>query len=159
MVDDVERLKGSEIVARYVGGSHFDPSTKQMNGSAFERNPKDKDGVSFTRRGLLNSDDTQDKDYIRKITASRLKVGKTAVFADLQVDSALLALEEYSQDIYFCNDPLDEDGSELANPAHALLIGFPFKGEQIGSLKSEVAGDKLRDCVIDIFPAILAESA
>lgn len=159
MVDDVERLKDSEIVARYVGGSHFDPSTKQMNGSAFERTPKDKDGVSFTRRGLLNSNDDQDRNDIRQITASRLKIGKTAVFAELQVGRALAALEEYNQDIYFCNDPLDEDGSELANPAHALLIGFPFKGEQIGSLKSEVAGDKLRDCVDDIFPAILAEPA
>lgn len=154
MVDDVERLGGDEVVARYVGGSHFDPATNQINGSAFERTAKDHDGVSLNRRGLLDADPEKDRQEIRMITASRLKLGKTAVFAELQISCAIEALDEYSQDIYFCANPLDSNEKELANPAHALLIGFPFKGEQIGSLKSEVAGDKLRNCICDKFPAV-----
>ena len=158
MADAAQRLAGHEIVARYVGGSHFDPDTNQINGSAFERTPKDKDGVSVTRRNFLKSDTEEDRNEIRRIMASRLKFGKTAVFAELYIENALAALAEYEQDIHFCTDPLEEDGTELANPAHALLIGFPFKGDQVGSLKSEVAGDKLRKCISDKFAAIQNDS-
>jgi hypothetical protein len=35
-------------------------------------------------------------------------------------------------------------------------MGLPFKGESVGSLKSEVAGDKLKHIIIRKFPAVVA---
>ncbi|WP_174279909.1 hypothetical protein [Sphingomonas bacterium] len=147
------RLPPDTIVARYVGGLHLDPGTGQINGSAFERTAKDIDGVSFTRRGILAIGTQQDRAAIRQVMASRLRLGATAVFAELQAGTALDALSEFEQAVSFVEDALAADGDRLANPAHALLLGFPFRGEQVGSLKSEVAGDRLRSCIIDRFPA------
>lgn len=155
MSEDMEerRLPSSETVVRYVGGSHFDPGTGGINGSAFERTPKDVGGVSFARRGVHSTVEADDRDAIRRVAGSRLKLGRNAVFAELQVGAALDVLREFAEDVFFRQDPLAAEGDKLADPAHALLIGFPFKGEQVGSLKSEVAGDRLRRCVSARFPA------
>lgn len=151
---DERRLPADETVARYVGGSHFDPGTGGINGSAFERTPKDVDGVSFARRSVHSTVEADDRDAIRRVAGSRLKLGKNAVFAELKVGAALDVLREFEQDVFFREDRLAAEGDKLADPAHALLIGFPFKGEQVGSLKSEVAGDRLRRCVSACFPAV-----
>jgi hypothetical protein len=149
------RLPGTDVVARYVGGAHVDSETGEINGSAFERNPKDVDGVSFTRRHIFDQDCNRDRDEIRRVVGSHMKFGKTAVFAELTVGNALEVLQEFEQDIFFVADPIAAAEERLANPAHALLVGFPFKDEQVGSLKSEIAGDRLRLCVTDRFPAIV----
>ena len=154
-----QRLGAEENVARYVGGMHFDPTTGQVNGSAFERTRKDHDGVSVTRRGIFSNDEAEDRAAIRKVTSSRLKLGKMAVFAELNVGNALESLAEFEQEVYFAADPLEAKGEALANPAHALLIGFPFLGEQVGSLTSELAGDRLRQCIHDRFPATMPSAS
>ena len=151
---DRPTVGGEETLVRYVGGSHVDSSTGIINGSAFERTAKDTDGVSLTRRGILAAAKDHDREAIKKVVGSRLSLGKTAVFAEIRAGAVLDCLAEFEQGIFICEDPLPEVGLELANPAHALIIGFPFQGESIGSLKSEEAGDRLRHQIQDRFPAI-----
>lgn len=146
-------LAEDEQVVRYVGGSHYSEDTHEVDGSAFDRKPKDDDGLSFTRRFLLSDDEGDDENKIREIFDSRMKVGSTAQFAQLKVADALSALTEFEEVFEFVEDKLDAEGDALANPAHALLLGLPFAGESIGSLKSEVAGDLLSQCVNYCFPA------
>lgn len=147
------RIPGEEDVTRYVGGAHFDPGTGQINGSAFDRTPRDVDGLSVNRVGFLGADVAADRAELRRVMGSRLTLGKTAVFVQLNVGEALDALAEFEEDIFFTPDPLEAVGDKLANPAHALCIGLPFKGEATGSLKSAVAGDRLRAVIRDRFPA------
>ena len=154
MTVEVPRLGRDEIVARYVGGAHVDLNTGQINGSAFDRTPKDIDGLSFTRRNILDDDCDADRAAIRQAVGSRLRFGRTAVFAELPVGIAAEALEPFDGEFFFVEDPLEAQGLALANLAHALLIGLPFRGEQVGSLKSEIAGDRLRVCIVDRFAAI-----
>lgn len=142
-------------LARYVGGSHFDETTNQINGSAFDRMPKDHDGLSVNRCGVFDSNVDLDRQAMRVVTASRMKVGKTAVFIQFNTGAALDALAEFNQEILICEDPLPADGAALANPAHALVVGLPFKGESLGSLKSELAGARLRATIFDRFSATL----
>lgn len=149
----VSSLNPEEEVVRYIGGSKFDSVTGQVGGSAFERPLKDKDGLSFTRRYVFSTDDEQDKKSIRKVFSSRMKVGSTAQFAQLQVGEALASLREFDELFDFVEDPLTAEGDYLANPAHVLLEGLPFKGEVVGSLKSELAGDLLARCVTQVFSA------
>ncbi len=151
---DVVPLERDEIVARYVGGAHIDAGTGQINGSAFDRTSKDVDGLSFTRRGMFAADSEADRAVIRQVVGSRLRLRRTAVFAEVEVGSALEALHAFESAIDFIEDPLDAEEDALANPAHALLIGYPFRGESIGSLKSEVAGDQLRLRIYDRFAAV-----
>lgn len=151
---EIVQLKPDELVARYVGGAHIDGETGQINGSAFDRTPKDVDGVSFTRRGMFAAEAEADRTVIRQVVGSRLRLGRTAVFAEVQVGSTLKALHEFESSIEFVEDPLEPEENALANPAHALLIGYPFKNESIGSLKSEVAGDQLRLRILDRFAAV-----
>lgn len=153
--DAARRLDRDGLVVRYVGGFHVDPRTGQINGSAFERTAKDVDGLSFNRRGVFAPDVEGDRAAIRRVMASRLKLGATATFAEINVGSALDALTEFEQDVFFVEHPLPAEDGKVANPAHALMIGFPFAGEQVGSLKSEVAGDRLRLCICDQFSAVL----
>lgn len=147
------RLDREEMVVRYVGGAHVDGATGQINGSAFDRTAKDVDGLSFTRRGILAAEPMADRDAIRQVMASRLRLGNTAVFAELQVGTALDALKPFESEIFFIEDPLPPRATAMANPAHALMIGYPFAGEQVGSLRSEHAGDLLRLCITDRFAA------
>lgn len=151
---DAVPLKHEETVVRYVGGAHVDGETGQINGSAFDRAPKDVDGLSFTRRSIFAADLDADRTAIRRAVGSRLRLGRTAVFAELRVGDALEALHRFESSIVFVEDPLAPDGDKLANPAHALLIGYPFKDESVGSLKSEVAGDQLRLQILDRFAAV-----
>jgi hypothetical protein len=149
-------LKPDELVARYVGGIHIDGGTDQINGSAFDRTHKDVDGLSFTRRGVFAVDVQPDREAIRQAVGSRLRLGKTAVFVELQVGGALEALKGYDSEFEFIEDPLEAEGDALANAAHALLVGYPFKDEAVGSLKSEVAGDQLRLRILDRFRAVIS---
>ena len=143
-------------LARYVGGAHFDPGTGEINGSAFERTAKDTDGVSVTRCRLFAADVSKDEAAIRRVVGSRLNLGKTAVFAEVNTGKVLDVLAVFEQDISVVQDPLLAEKGALPNPAHALIVGFPFKGEAVGSLKSEVAGDKLKQIIIRKFPAVVA---
>lgn len=146
-------LEAHEQVVRYVGGLNFDPGTGRIDGSAFDRRPKDDDGLSFTRRYVLSEDDSADQAHIRTVFASRIKVGATAKFAQIRVGEAIGNLRYFDERFDFIEDPLDLDGTALANPAHALMIGLPFAGESVGSLRSELAGDLLARCVNFVFDA------
>lgn len=147
------RLAREKNVARYVGGSHVDTNTGQVNGSAFDRGPKDIDGLSFTQLGVLAVDPVNDAIQIRRVVGSRLALGKSACFAELNVGTSLAALSDFDVAFAFVENPLPAEGSALANPAHALLLGLPFKGEDIASLRSELAGDLLALKIIRTFPA------
>jgi hypothetical protein len=151
-------LAKSKNVVRYVGGSQIDVDSDtgglQANPSAFDRKLKDVDGLSFIQCFVLAKNRVNDIAEIRKVFASRCTVGKTAQFVELNVGQAIVALGAIDSSFYFCEDPQSADGNMLANPAHALLIGLPFKGESIGSMRSEYAGELLVAKVISIFPAM-----
>ena len=155
---DPPKLAAKANVVRYVGGSQYDHATGVLNGEAFVRPQKDLDGMSFTQRLIFSTKSEDDKVEIRRVFASRMNVGKTAIFDELNVGRALAALTQFDDDFHFLADPLPAEGSKLANPAHALLIGLPFAGEAVGSLKSELAGDLLQKTVHDKFPAVLPQN-
>ncbi|MEK6637380.1 MAG: hypothetical protein AABY88_04775 [Pseudomonadota bacterium] len=153
-----KKLGADRNVVRYVGGASISlgPSAGEfeIGAGAFERSTKDEDGLSFIERFVLAKQSKADEDEIRRILASRRSFGKTAQFAELNVGRALEALSYFDNDFYFCEDPLPEDGERLANPAHVLLIGLPFKGELAGSMTSELAGELLSGAVERLFPAM-----
>lgn len=146
-------LESQEQVVRYVGGLNFDQSTGRVDGTAFDRRPKDHDGLSFTRRHVFSSEEEADRNQIRLVFASTIKVGATAKFAQLEVGKALDSLRYFDDIFDFIDDPLDAEGDALANPAHALMVGLPFAGEAVGSLRSELAGDLIAKCVNLVFDA------
>jgi hypothetical protein len=148
------KLAKTKSVVRYVGGAHLDPNTRMIGGSAFDRGPKDTDGLSFTQCGILAKQQAKDDNEIRRIIGSRIALGKTACFAELNVGEAIDALSNFERAFWFQLDPVPKDGEQLENPAQTLLIGLPFKGEAVGSLNSELAGDLLRRCIRRTFPAI-----
>ena len=153
-----EKLSADNNVVRYVGGGSISLGPNEgefeIGAGAFERSTKDEDGLSFIERFVLAKQSNSDEDEIRRVLGSRRSFGKTAQFAELNVGKALEALSYFDNDFYFCEDPLPEDGEMLANPAHALLIGLPFKGEPAGSMTSELAGELLSGTVERIFPAM-----
>jgi hypothetical protein len=153
-----EKLGTDRNVVRYVGGSFVSLGSGEnefeVSAGAFERSTDHEDGLSFIERFILAKQSTADEEEIRRVLGSRRSFGKTAQFAELNVGKALEALSYFDNDFYFCEDPLPEDGEMLANPAHALLIGLPFKGEPAGSMTSELAGELLSGTVERIFPAM-----
>ena len=153
-----KELASAANVVRYVGGSQYDHATGILNGEAFIRPLKDIDGMSFTQRLIFSTNSEDDKNEIRRVFASRMNVGKTAIFAELNVEKALTALAQFEEEFHFLADPLPLDGSKLANPAHSLLIGLPFAGEAVGSLKSELAGDFIRKTVHGKFSAVFPQN-
>jgi hypothetical protein len=157
-LEKVRKLGRDVNIVRYVGGAHYDGNTGKVQASAFDRiRKKDEDGLSFTQRDMLAIVSKDDETAIRKVVGSRLTLGKTAVFAELNAGQALDALDEFESEFFFQLDPLVAEAGMLANPAHALLIGLPFKGEAVGSLRSELAGDLLRRRILRTFPAIDAD--
>ena len=154
-----ERLANDRNVVRYVGGSHAVLNSVsgeyEIDASAFDRTAKDHDGLSFIQRLVLSTDPQRDEDEIRRVVGAWRSLGKTARFAELNVGHAVEALRVFDQDFYFCEDPLPEFDGKPANSAHVLLIGLPFKGEAIGSLRSEWAGELLSGVVLTTFSAIM----
>lgn len=152
------KLGVSKNVVRYVGGSFVslgpDEHEFEVGAGAFERSTKDEDGLSFVERFVFAKQSNADEDEIRRVLESWRSFGKTAQFAELNVGKVLEALSYFDSDFYFCEDPLPEEGDKLANSAHALLIGLPFKGEPAGSMTSELAGELLSGTVERLFPAV-----
>jgi hypothetical protein len=138
---------------RHVGGSHIHGDV--INGSAFERAPKDVDGVSIAIRGVFSDDTQTDVAKIREVVGARRKLGRTSVFAELNVGAALSVLHEFEEAITIVLEPLSADDDGPEDPSHALILGLPFQGEAIGSLKSELAGDLLARRIICTYPAIV----
>lgn len=124
-----------------------------VDGSAFERCPKDKDGVSVVRRMVLAKLHDADLQQIRKVVASRMRIGGESFFAEINVGSALVVLREFDNSIRIIKDPLAKNGAKLANPAHALIVDLPLQHEKVGGLLSQVAGDLLARLVIALHPA------
>ena len=153
-----EKLADTENAARYVGGSKFDTETARLLVAAFDRERKDEDGLSFNRTGILSSVQADDDNQIRAIMASRIIVGKNAVFAEMNVGDVCRQLAHFGGEFRFEAEPLEAEGTKLANPVHALLIGLPFVGETIDSLKSEVASDLLTQAVMRLFWARSAKA-
>ena len=141
------RRKGEHVRA------HVDPDTGQVSAGAFDRAPKDDDGLSVNRVGVFSGDLAADRSQLRAVMASRMKLGANAAFVQLNAGEAIATLSEFEGPIFICHDPLPASDTALENPAHALIIGLPFKGEAVGSLKSEEAGDRLRALIRDRFPA------
>lgn len=138
---------------RHVGGSHIDGDV--INGSAFERSPKDLDGVSISIRGIFSADSDKDIASIRSVVGARRKLGKTSVFAELNVGSALSVLHEFEKSVAIEAAPLAATKGFPEDPAHALIVGLPFAGEMIGSLRSELAGDLLARRILRTYPAVV----
>ena len=138
---------------RHVGGSHIQGDV--VNGSAFERTSKDKDGLSISLRRVFSECTETDLAKIREVVGARRKLGKTSVFAELNVGSALSVLQEFSDNIDCVASPLARDGDAPADPSHALITGLPFQGESAGSLKSELAGDLLARRILRTYPAVI----
>lgn len=126
-----------------------------INGSAFERTPKDTDGVSVDMRGVFSKDCETDISKIREVVGARRKLGKNSVFAELNVGTTLSVLHEFDETIAIVSRPLAVEGDLPADQAHAVILGLPFKGEATGSLRSEVAGDLLARRIIRTFPAVV----
>ncbi|TRD12308.1 hypothetical protein FGU71_10830 [Erythrobacter insulae] len=140
-------------ILRYVRPSDTDAGI--VNGSAFERKPKDVDGVSVTRANYYSVDDDTDIECVRTVIGSNLNLAKTGLFARLPcdgvreigtiVEAVLDVLAAPTQGTDF--DPLCDLGKKpdpgFANDAHAIISGLPFAGSDEGTLASELAGDLL----------------
>jgi hypothetical protein len=116
------------------------------------------DGVSVVRRKFFSKDDDADLEQIRKVVASRRKLGAESVFAELNVGVALDVLREFNENVDIVADPLPAEGEKLANRAHALIKDLPFDGQAVGSLTSELAGDLLVTKIVAIHRAVLPKS-
>lgn len=156
MSDDLSarpRVDNHEDICRFVGVRAYDRVTKKADASAFSRKKKDHDGLSVNRRGVFSEDVNIDNANIRAVMRCRLSMKATETFIVLNTGAILDALTEFGREVFVCQDPLPADGDILANPAHALIVGLPFKDEPIGSMTSEAVGDILRRLVTDYFPA------
>lgn len=142
-----------EDLCRYAGALQFDKGTGSVGANVFDRHPKDDDSLSVNRRGIFSNSEADDDAAIRRVSATRGAPGKTARFIVINTGSMLDILEEFEREVFVCEDPLEAEGDKAANPAHALIVGLPFVGEEIGSMTSELIGDRLRRITSNGFPA------
>lgn len=147
------KIGSSQNYVRHVGGSHIDNGV--INGSAFERTAKDVDGVSISLRGVFSTSTKSDVSRIREVVGARRNLGRSSVFAELNAGTTLSVLQSFEEQVSIVSAPLECEGELPADPAHALIVGLPFKGETVGSLRSEVAGDLLARRIICTYPAVV----
>ena len=80
----------------------------------------------------------------------RLDVRPSGRFAELKVETILLAVAEKIDTLRLVHDPLDADNGFDADPSHAEIIGLP-PGE---SERAALVGEMIAECVIDMHLAI-----
>lgn len=144
---DRKSVEPRENILRYVSATAYDASTNMVNASAFERKPKDLDGLSVLRKGIFSKNSDADLRELCTVFSKWWTIRKSGRFAELNVGELLAALKIFERDVSVVADPLSEEGDKPANPAHALVLGLPFEGEAVGSLTSELAGDLIRKLV------------
>lgn len=147
-----DRLPPGERVVRYARPSDVDQD--KVNGSAFDRVPKDEDGVSVCRLGIFDAARDRDLAMIRVVLGSSLTLKPNGRLAEIGVSDIEAVGQEVGELLAVIEDALAANPPALANPAHALIDGLPFKGASIGSLTAELAGDLLKLRVSDLHPAI-----
>jgi hypothetical protein len=70
-----------------------------------------------------------------------------------QVRNHIAENTEDSRGITVIQDPLDAEGDKPADPSHALMTNIPDEEHPEG----ELVGDLIAQCVLDIFPAKVAD--
>ena len=147
------RVARPEDLCRYAGATQFDASTGKIGASVFDRYLKDHDGLSVNRRGVFSNVESEDDAEICRVASTSRTPGKTARFVVFNTGKLLDVLEEFDREVFVCQDPLNAEDEAEANPAHALIVGLPFVGEEVGSITSEIIGDRLRRIASVGFPA------
>ena len=81
----------------------------------------------------------------------RLKRGRKGGLAELNVGKTREHLGNRLDQLRFISVPLPADEKFEADPSHSEIIGLPPKD----SPESELIGDMIAECVIEIHPAVL----
>lgn len=144
-------LAEGENVVRYVAEEDYDVGV--ISGTAFERVEKDHDGLSVNRLGILVADNVEaDLIAIRSIMLTRsVPLDPEGCFAQLNVKQIRYIGHQLSVSIDVVESASAGRPREgkLPNPAHASIVGLPYKGNEY----AEYASDLLRKSVVRHFPA------
>ena len=139
-------------VLHYVGATSVSPN--RIDGSAFQLRDTDMSevgpGVSFHWLNFFG-DMSRNSQVDCSRMLSRLKLGKRAIFAELNVGNTLDRIMDRVSGARFESRPLPKEGEFLADPSHSKLLGLPAPG----TLESELVGDMIAECVQRRYPAWL----
>lgn len=141
-------LPDSDHVVRYAGFTDIlDDGT--LNCSAFQLR-KEEAGLSVNWLECFEDrDKEQQLEEIRPLI--RLKRGRKGGLAELNVGKTREHLVNRLDQLRFIRVPLPADEKFEADPSHSEIIGLPPKD----SPESELIGDMIAECVIEIHPAVL----
>lgn len=141
-------LPDSDHVVRYAGFTDIlDDGT--LNCSAFQLR-KEETGLSVNWLECFEDrDKEQQLEAIRPLI--RLKRGRKGGLAELNVGKTREHLGNRLEQLRFISVPLPADEKFEADPSHSEIIGLPPKD----SPESELIGDMIAECVIEIHPAVL----
>ena len=141
-------LPDSDHVVRYAGFTDIlDDGT--LNCSAFQLR-KEETGLSVNWMECFEDRaKEQQLEEIRPLI--RLKRGRKGGLAELNVGKTREHLGNRLDQLRFISVPLPADEKFEADPSHSEIIGLPPKD----SPESELIGDMIAECVIEIHPAVL----
>ena len=139
-------LPDSDHVVRYAGFTDIlDDGT--LNCSAFQLR-KDEAGLSvYWLECFEDQTKAQQLEEIRPLI--RLKMGRKAGLAELNVGKTREHIGSRLDELRFINVPLPANEKFKADPSHSEIMGLPPKD----SPEAELIGDMIAECVVALHPA------
>lgn len=147
-----DRVATEERVVRYAKPTAVEGDV--VNGTAFDRRPTDVTGLSVSRLGIFDPDRARDLAMLRTVIGSALTLSPNGRLAEIGVGTIEAVGREVGQLLHVAENALPAVTPALANPAHALIDGLPFKGAPVASLQNETAGDLLALRVSELHDAL-----
>ncbi len=142
-------LHNDDHVVRYARFTDFlDLEDGVLNCSAFQLRP-DEQGLSVNWLECF-----QGRDKLGQLEEVRnhiqRQLGRNGRLAELNVGFTLEHVSDSVPDIRFVHSPSPPKGQYPADPSHSDIVGLPL----LESPESELIGDLIAECVIELHPTI-----
>ena len=151
-----EPVPDADHILRYVGGTHVDADAEGLpviGGGAFIARPRDNNCPSYNWLEFLGGTLDQQVQRVRDVaTSSGFQYGASAKLVRLNVGRVRQHVRENAEghEVTVIHDPLSqEERPPDGDPSHALMTNVPDENDPMG----ELVGDRIRQCIIDVFPA------
>jgi hypothetical protein len=143
-------LPDDDHILRYVKATSI-REDGTVDGSEFRLRPNRPDDTGVSVQWLEFYRDLPKDDQLPRVrSVSRLKLGKKARFAELNIGQVKRHVAEELEAMRIVHWPLDAEGEHTADPSHAEITGLPPGDSDHAAL----VGDMIAQCIKELHPAI-----
>lgn len=144
-----DALNPDHCIVAYASSTKIDNGS--VDGEVFMRRASDTDGLSVNWVECFPAPRPNQITEICRRVRTRMTIRNSGRFAEIKVDAAATAVVDLVDTFGAIEDPLEADGTELADESHSLFMGLPEHGHE----KAQAVGDAIAATLINLHEPVL----